>query len=59
MQYLSILYVFFAEVLKVSADKYQIDDLLENDRQAVVSRVSYVQNHESQMREPIDVTHNF
>ena len=59
MQYLSILYVFFAEVLKVSADKYQIDDLLENDRQAVVSRVSYVQNHESQMREPIDVTLNF
>ena len=27
-----------------------MDDLLENDRQAVVSRISFVQNHESQMR---------
>ena len=59
MKYLRVSSVFFKEVAEVSANKYQIDDLLENDRQAVVSRVSYVQNHESQMREPIDVTLNF
>ena len=55
MKYLCVSSVFFREVSEVSIDKYQIDDLLGNDRQAVASRVSYVQNHESQMREPVDV----
>ena len=35
---------------------YQIDDLFDNDKQAVVSRVAYVQNHESQMRGPVNDT---
>ena len=59
LKYLSVSSVFFREVIDVSADKYQIDDLIENDRQAVVSRVSFVQNHESQMRGPVDVNLNF
>ena len=55
MKYLSVSSVLFNEVNKFSNDLYQINDLLDNDRQAVVSRVVYVQNHESQMRGPVNV----
>ena len=54
MKYLLVSSVSFGEVIKLSFEKYQIDDLLENDRQAVISRISFVQNHESQMRAPLN-----
>ena len=53
MKYLSVSSVFFNEVHNLSSYKYQMDDLLQNDRQAVVSRISFVQNHEGQMRGPV------
>ena len=54
MKYLLISSVFFREIFRLSFDKYQIDDLLVNDRQAVASRICFVQNHESQMRTPLN-----
>ena len=53
MNYLLFSSVFFNEVEKLANNKYQIDNLLDNDRQAVISRVAFVQNHETQMRGPL------
>ena len=58
MKYLLVSSVFFGEVVELSFDKYQIENLLENDRQAVVSRISFVQNHEIQMRTPLNEIFN-
>ena len=55
MKHISVSSVLFNEVDRFSSEFYQIYDLLDNDRQAVVSRVLYVQNHESQMRGPLNV----
>ena len=57
MKYILLSSVFLREVSKLCFDKYQIDDLLDNDKQAVVSRIAFVQNHESQMRGPVHI-HN-
>ena len=46
MTHISVSSVLFNEVNTFSSDLYEIYDLLDNDRQAVVSRVLYVQNHE-------------
>ena len=53
MRYLLVSSVFVSEVNKFSSDMYQINDILENDLQAIVSRVAFVQNHERQMRGPV------
>ena len=58
MKYILVSSVLVSDVVKISSDKYQINDLFENDVQAVVSRVAFVQNHESQMRGPVDNIHN-
>ena len=58
MKYLFVSSVFFSEVTTFSSDKYQIGNLLENDRQAVVSRIAFVQNHETQMRGPVNGIQN-
>ena len=42
--------MLFNEVHDILNDKYQIEYLLENDKDAVVSRITYVQYHENQMR---------
>ena len=55
LRHISVSSVLFNEVNTFSKDIYQIHDLFDNDRQAVVSRVLYVQNHEGQMRGPLDV----
>ena len=55
MKHICVSSVLINEVNQFSNDLYQIDDLLDNDRQAVVSRILYVQNHESQMRGPLNV----
>lgn len=39
------------EVYDILGSKYEIDSLLENDKDAIKARISYVQNHEPQMRE--------
>ena len=38
------------EVYDILNDKYNVDSLLTNDKDAIKSRINYVQNHESQMR---------
>ena len=58
MKYILVSSVFINEVEKFSSDKYQIDDLFDNDTQAICSRILFVQNHESQMRGPIDNVYN-
>ena len=42
--------VYFKEIYKILNEKYQIESLLDNDKDAILSRIAYVQNHESQMR---------
>ena len=34
---------------------YDIDSLLYNNRQAIVARIGFVQNHERQMREAVQI----
>ena len=43
--------VFFNEVKDVFIDKYEIEMLMEQDREAIISRLQFVQNHEGRMRE--------
>ena len=45
--------MFLKDVYSILKDIYDIDSLLCNDRDAIISRIAFVQNHESQMREPI------
>ena len=54
MKYMYTSSILFEEVNKVFSDLYGIDDLFDNDKQAVLSRIIYVQNHESQMRGPVN-----
>ena len=54
MVYLCTSSVLFNEVKLFCNDLYQINDLFDNDRQAVVSRLLFVQNHERQMRGPLN-----
>ena len=42
--------VMYREVKQMLLECYQIDSLLENDYEAIMSRISFVQNHENQMR---------
>ena len=48
--FLELSSVLFDEIHEILSDKYQIENLLENDKDAVISRIAYVQNHENQMR---------
>ena len=41
------------EVNSILTDQYQIDSATDNDFEAIMARISYVQNHEPQMRGPI------
>ena len=43
--------VFLNEIRDVFIDKYDIELLFEQDRDSVISRIAYVQNHETPMRE--------
>ena len=42
--------VMIREVCEILQLKYQIDSLLDNDFDAILARISYVQNHEPQTR---------
>ena len=43
--------VFLNEMKELLWNEYEIDSVLENDLDAVISRIWFVQNHETQMRE--------
>ena len=43
--------VFYNETAAICKKKYDIEDLFENDREAIFSRILFVQNHETPMRE--------
>ena len=49
---------FLQDVYCILNDFYNIDSLLYNDIQAIISRISFIQNHESQMREPLTIDVN-
>ena len=49
--FLDVSSVFLNEVKDIFIDKYDIDMLLEQDRDAIISRLQFVQNHEERMRE--------
>ena len=48
--FLSVWSVLYKELYDIFLYKYGIESLLENDKDAILSRIFYVQNHESQMR---------
>ena len=41
------------DVYKVLQNKYSVECLLENDKNVLMSRITFVQSHESQMREAV------
>ena len=45
--------VMLKEISEILYRKYDVDCLLENDRSALLSRILFVQNRESQMREAL------
>ena len=48
--FLSISSMFLSHVYDLLSHVYGLDSLLDNDRDALVSRISFTQNHEEQMR---------
>ena len=42
--------LFLNEIRNIFTEKYDIELLFEQDREAVISRIAYVQNHETPMR---------
>ena len=49
MLFSSVLYRNVCEVLQ---EKYEVDSLTDNDYEALIARIIFVQNHENQMRGP-------
>ena len=45
--------MFLRDVYSILRDIYNVDSLSFNDKQAIISRICFVQNHESQMRGPL------
>ena len=50
--------VFLKDVYNILRDVYNVDSLMFNDKQALISRIGFVQNHEAQMREPLYINVN-
>lgn len=50
IDYFRLSSVMVENVTRISDEQYQIDSITENDFEAIVARILYVQNHESQMR---------
>ena len=48
--FLYISSVMFNEVISILKETYDIDSLLDNDFDAIVSRVQFIQSHEQQMK---------
>ena len=47
-----------SDTYKIINDMYQMDSLMENDFEAIIARIAYVQNHENQSREPVNLVLN-
>ena len=50
IHFMKVSSVMINEVLHILKETYDIDSLYDNDFDAIVSRITYVQNHEQQMR---------
>ena len=50
LDYLYIKSCLLKDVINILKVEYDIDSLLDNDREAMFARICYVQNHENQMR---------
>ena len=51
--YIMLSSVMVREVNLILENKYQIDSLIENYKDAITARIWFVQNREPQMREPV------
>ena len=49
MKFSSVLY---RDVFKLLQNKYGVDSLTDNDYEALIARIIFIQNHEEQMRGP-------
>ena len=45
--------IFLNEVKELLSNEYEITSIFENDLDAVMARIWFVQNHETQMRESL------
>ena len=45
--------VFYNEIYELLEKKYEIDSIVLNDKEAIVARIGFVQNHEEQSRGPL------
>ena len=50
MYFLNVSSVFLNEITNLVCNEYGFDALLDNDKDAIFSRIVYVQNHEETMR---------
>ena len=53
MTFLDISSKFIQEAYEILKTKYQIESIKENDKDAILARIFYIQNHETQMRRAI------
>ena len=51
--FLSVSSVFYNEIYELLEKKYEIDSIVLNDKEAIVARIGFVQNHEEQSRGPL------
>ena len=45
--------MFLKDVYTILRESYDVNSLLCNDKQALIARIGFVQNHEAQMRGPV------
>ena len=50
LSFLTVSSVLYEEVCDLLWRKYDIDSLEDNDKAAIIARIAYIQNHESQLR---------
>ena len=58
IDYMYVSSFLLSDTYKIIKDMYQMDSLMENDFEAIIARIAYVQNHENQSREPVDLVLN-
>ena len=51
--YFNVSSVKYREVMDVLQSKYNIDSITDNDKEAIIARIGFVQNHEPQSREAL------
>ena len=58
IDYMYVSSFLLSDTYKIINDMYQMDSLMENDFEAIIARIAYVQNHENQSREPVNLVLN-